>query len=470
MAHVQKRVRNSGATTYVVRWRAADGTERVKGGFRTKKAAEDYTAIEVEPKLRRGLTFDPGAGKLLFRDAAQQWLVSRADLKATTLAAYREALAPTTAATARRHKRIAGLRIDDVFGGYPINAIKRTEIVEWVARMQKAGKKPSTVRNAYFLVRMVLGQAVADGRLDSNPADYVRLPTEHNTGTGATVDDPTQFLTAAQVSALVDATPWPFNVMVHVAAWAGLRSGELAGLQIADIEVTAKNRPGVLRIERTVARVGSELKYLTPKTKGSRRRVPLTAATTTMLRDYLAMHPQADKPTAPLFPAVTLTKVRPTGVRLAADAPGIEPGSDPEQTKTSASKAKAERQTLALAALSVDKAEARLVLDWGKPLRHATYYKAVFRPAVLRARRLHPSVALPAEISPHGLRHTYASLCVAAGLPMFEISRFMGHAKPSTTETVYAHLLQDDHSGAMAALGAMGTPTPMPANVVPLRG
>jgi hypothetical protein len=70
-----------------VRWRTPDGNERTKGGFRTKKAAEGYAAIEVEPKLRRGLTFDPDAGKLLFRDAAQHWLVSREDLKVTTLAA-----------------------------------------------------------------------------------------------------------------------------------------------------------------------------------------------------------------------------------------------------------------------------------------------------------------------------------------------------------------------------------------------
>lgn len=463
MAHVQKRVRNSGTTTYVVRWTGPDGTEHSKSGFRTKKAAESYAAIEVEPKLRRGLIFDPDAGKLLFRDAAQQWLTSRADLKATTLAAYREALAPTTAATAKRHARLAykgqPLRIDDEFGAVPVNAITRTQIVEWVARLQAAGKKPSTVRNAYFVVRMVLGQAVADGRLDGNPADYVRLPSEHNTGTGSTVDDPTQFLTAAQVSALVDTTPWPFSIMVHVAAWAGLRSGELAGLQIADVEITSPNRPGTLRVDRTVARVGSELQFLTPKTKGSRRRVPLTPDTTELLRDYLKVHPRRDMPTASLFPAVALSKVKPTGVRRATDT-----DTDTKET----AKARAHRHTLALAELSVEKAEARLVLDWDKPVRHATYFKAVFRPAVLRAQRLHPHAAPPSETHPHTLRHTYASLCVAAGIPMFEISRFMGHAKPSTTETVYAHLLRDDHSGAMAALGAMGM-TATPENVVPLR-
>ncbi|MGO9071144.1 hypothetical protein [Mycobacterium sp.] len=33
----------------------------------------------------------------------------------------------------------------------------------------------------------------------------------------------------------------------------------------------------------------------------------------------------------------------------------------------------------------------------------------------------------------HALRHTYASLCVAAGIPPLQLSRFMGHAKVTTT-------------------------------------
>ncbi|WP_231965612.1 MULTISPECIES: tyrosine-type recombinase/integrase [unclassified Mycobacterium] len=40
---------------------------------------------------------------------------------------------------------------------------------------------------------------------------------------------------------------------------------------------------------------------------------------------------------------------------------------------------------------------------------------------------------LPPALGFHALRHTYASLCVAAGIPTVKVSRFMGHAKPSTT-------------------------------------
>ena len=59
------------------------------------------------------------------------------------------------------------------------------------------------------------------------------------------------------------------------------------------------------------------------------------------------------------------------------------------------------------------------------------------------------------------------------GYRLFDISRFMGHNKVTTTLAVYAHLINtDDHSGNMAALGALATgPTPSySGNVVPLHG
>jgi integrase len=73
---------------------------------------------------------------------------------------------------------------------------------------------------------------------------------------------------------------------------------------------------------------------------------------------------------------------------------------------------------------------------------------------------------LPPALKFHALRHTYASLCVAAGIPPLQLSRFMGHAKVTTTLRVYTHLFDDDHAET-AALEAMSRP-PAP-NVVPIR-
>ncbi len=266
--------------------------------------------------------------------------------------------------------------------------------------------------------------------------------------------------------ALVDATPWPYSVTVHLAAWAGLRAAELCGLQVGDVELPAPTinpnapaKPGLVRVARTVIVLDGALTCDdTPKTKGSRRRVPLTPATVAVMRDYLAEHPHgptsADPdPTAPLFPSMRLIAEKPTGVK-ATDADGRRIVARAEHV---------------LAGLSVADAEARLRLDWTASLRHGTFYKAVYRPAVLSANRLTPSGGLPPELRFHALRHTYVSLCVAAGIPVLAIARYAGHSKATTTMTVYAHLFEDDHSDAMAALGAMATPRQTAENVVPIR-
>jgi integrase len=118
--------------------------------------------------------------------------------------------------------------------------------------------------------------------------------------------------------------------------------------------------------------------------------------------------------------------------------------------------------------LSVEDASERLVLDWSAPIRHQTFYKAVFRPAVARANRLGSERdVLPPSLKFHALRHTCASLCVAAGIPPLQLSRFMGHAKVTTTLAVYTHLFDDDHAETMAALEAISRPVAS-LNVVPL--
>ncbi|BBY98039.1 tyrosine-type recombinase/integrase [Mycolicibacterium fallax] len=137
--------------------------------------------------------------------------------------------------------------------------------------------------------------------------------------------------------------------------------------------------------------------------------------------------------------------------------------------------ASATTQAAALANLTVQEAGERLTLDWTQPYRHATFYKAVFRPAVVRAIRAatglkDEAAAPPPGLTWHALRHTYASLMIAAGRPPLEVARFMGHAKVTTTLGVYAHLYEDGHVDAMAALGAMEAEPRCGPNVVSLWG
>ncbi len=45
------------------------------------------------------------------------------------------------------------------------------------------------------------------------------------------------------------------------------------------------------------------------------------------------------------------------------------------------------------------------------------------------------------KVTLHGLRHTYASLMIAEGVPLVVVSKQLGHAQPSTTANIYAHAI-----------------------------
>jgi len=58
------------------------------------------------------------------------------------------------------------------------------------------------------------------------------------------------------------------------------------------------------------------------------------------------------------------------------------------------------------------------------------------------------------EITFHALRHTHASQLIDAGVDIVTISKRLGHAKPSVTLAIYAHLFRTDDSKAANAINA----------------
>ncbi|WP_295135662.1 site-specific integrase [uncultured Reyranella sp.] len=110
--------------------------------------------------------------------------------------------------------------------------------------------------------------------------------------------------------------------------------------------------------------------------------------------------------------------------------------------------------------------ELRLALGLGKPGDDALVYPAghggIKRPSNLSRdwRR-----ADAADLHFHGLRHTHASQLIAAGLDVVLISTRLGHAKPTITLAIYAHLFEKDDAAAAEAINrALG------ASPVPKRG
>lgn len=86
------------------------------------------------------------------------------------------------------------------------------------------------------------------------------------------------------------------------------------------------------------------------------------------------------------------------------------------------------------------------VLDYDKPFDQGTFYRWFYKPALDRAEL--------GDVRFHDLRHTFASMTLAAGVEPYKVSRWLGHASITTTDGIYAHLYPSDHSIETARMQA----------------
>jgi integrase len=153
------------------------------------------------------------------------------------------------------------------FGNWPVASITAAEVSSWAGSLVARGLAPSTATRALATLRSILAFAVADERIQHNVAAAVRNPTSGRAPREG------RALTLAEVYALTEACQGHYRDVVPVMALAGLRWGELAGLQVGDrISVPG---PG-LRLRRTVlASGGGGALYLDTLKNKRARTVPL---------------------------------------------------------------------------------------------------------------------------------------------------------------------------------------------------
>ena len=53
----------------------------------------------------------------------------------------------------------------------------------------------------------------------------------------------------------------------------------------------------------------------------------------------------------------------------------------------------------------------------------------------------------------HGLRHSFASIAHSRNVPLFGISRALGHSSTATTTQIYMHLFDETHLSVVQAVG-----------------
>jgi hypothetical protein len=73
-------------------------------------------------------------------------------------------------------------------------------------------------------------------------------------------------------------------------------------------------------------------------------------------------------------------------------------------------------------------------------LRRDYYNRHIWKPAIAAA-------GLPGDATFHDLRHTFASTALAEGVPISEVSRWLGHKSITTTVDLYSHLVPEAAAG-----------------------
>jgi integrase len=257
------KLRHTAPTTYSSRL-AAEGwlsTER-----RLYEDADAWTppaAREAAEEARRE------AETLTLADYAQEWITHR-DVKQRTREGYRALLAN---------------HIKPTLGDTPIGELTALNVRAWYAQL---GTGPTAKAHAYQLLHAILATAVDDGHLAANPCQIKRAMNTSRTR------EPV-ILTPAEVAALADAIkPQRYRALVLIAAWLGLRWGELIELQRKDIG------PGAATI--AVARGATHRNgchVSTPKS-GRSRKVVVPEHIRADIKHYLDAH-VGDGPDALLF-------------------------------------------------------------------------------------------------------------------------------------------------------------------------
>lgn len=186
--------------------------------FDTKTAAAGWLA-HTQTDLDRGVWKPPAEAEIEARRTAAA---------AVTVAEAAEAWLATI--PSHNHKTMSASRvrrfINPALGDVPVSELTRARCEAWYADL--CPKHPTQRRRTYAALNAILNGAVDREIIDVNP---LRIK-------GALADSPArepQTATAAEVDELAAAMPERLALAVQLAAWCGLRAGEVLGLQRGDV-------------------------------------------------------------------------------------------------------------------------------------------------------------------------------------------------------------------------------------------
>jgi integrase len=231
------------------------------GTFRTKTDADRWLSA-AEADILRGAWLNEDLGRESLGNYARRWLRDHPQIGPR----YRE--------TCERNLRLHLVPLHDV----PLRALTPAVVREWYSSALHGGGGRISIQQAYRFLRAVMNTAVRDGAIVKNPCQIA--------GAGSDRAKERPVASPAEVAALVEAITPRYRAAVLLAAWCGLRRGEVLGLRREDVDLTAgcvivrRNR-----VELLATRASFDAE---PKTDAGKRIVALPPHVLPMLAEHMA--------------------------------------------------------------------------------------------------------------------------------------------------------------------------------------
>lgn len=255
------------------RWQASyqapDGSRRLAPATFATKTDADRWLSTVETDLLRGSWVDDAAARVPFGDYARNWLATH------------PRLGPRWRETCERNLRIHLAPLQPL----ALRDLTPTVVRQWYAEAIGGDGGRTSIAQSYRLLRAVLNTAVAEGALAKNPCQI----------RGAGVDRAAErpVATPAEIEALVAAINPRYRAAVVLAAWCGLRRGEVLALTRADVDV--ERALVTVRRTRTELLSSADRFDAPPKTDAGYRTVAIPPHVLPLLEAHLAEYAGAER-------------------------------------------------------------------------------------------------------------------------------------------------------------------------------
>jgi len=221
--------------------------------YPTRSAAARFLAT-VRADLDRGEWFDPDAGTVTLAVYADSWLALR-----------RVRGRPLAPRTAEFYRWELDRHLLPSLGAMQLRRLTPAAVRGWHARLSGAERPGApTVAKCYRLLRAICASAVSDEHISRNPCV---IP-----GAGQETSAQRPSLTVPEVYALADGVGPAWRAVILLAAFAGLRFGELAALRKTRVDLLH----GTVTVAEAVSDLAGGVRHVgPPKSEAGRRTVAI---------------------------------------------------------------------------------------------------------------------------------------------------------------------------------------------------